>query len=516
MVERGAGGGGPRGLRAEQHLSGAAAAQGDGAKPVEQKVTRYFEATGNAAAVNSANLVARVQGFLTEINYTDGTAVKKGQHLFTIEPEPYQLKLQQAQAAEAAAQASLKQTEADFERQQELVQRQAASKAAFDAATAKRDTDKAKVLQAQADTKQAQINLDYTKVVAPFDGIVTARQVSVGELVGGSGTQVLATIVQLDPIYVNFNASERDVLHVRDMLYKRGTRRVRSARHRGRGRAADRRRAIRTRASSTTSRRPSTRAPARSRRAPNCRTQLRLMLPGFFVRVRVPLQETSAMLVPSVALGSDQGGRYVLVVNGENVDRAAQGRGRPDGRRDDRDRERPESRRPRGDRRHPARRSGTEGRSADARPRRTSPDDLPVFHRPAGPRQRPGDPDDRDRRGRAVVAARRAISRRDAADRAGADALSGRERAHPHRHRGAADRAAGQRRREHDLHAVDEHVRRHLHARSSRSRSAPTSTSRRCWCRTACRPRSPRCPMRCRSRASTSRSSRPRSCRSSR
>src|ERR1043166_6541389 len=58
------------------------------AKPVEQKVTRYFEATGNAAAVNSANLVARVQGFLTEIAYTDGQPVKKGDHLFTIEPEP--------------------------------------------------------------------------------------------------------------------------------------------------------------------------------------------------------------------------------------------------------------------------------------------------------------------------------------------------------------------------------------------------------------------------------------------
>src|SRR5205085_10673637 len=70
------------------------------AAPVAQKVTRYFEATGNAAAVNSANLVARVSGFLSEIQYSDGNAVKKGQHLFTIEPEPYQLKLQQPQAAE--------------------------------------------------------------------------------------------------------------------------------------------------------------------------------------------------------------------------------------------------------------------------------------------------------------------------------------------------------------------------------------------------------------------------------
>src|SRR4029079_14663902 len=76
------------------------------AKPVEQKVTRYFEATGNTAAINSANLVARVQGFLTEISYAEGAAVKKGTPLFTIEPEPYRLKLQQAQAAEAGGEAA--------------------------------------------------------------------------------------------------------------------------------------------------------------------------------------------------------------------------------------------------------------------------------------------------------------------------------------------------------------------------------------------------------------------------
>jgi RND family efflux transporter MFP subunit len=288
------------------------------AKPVEQKITRYFEATGNTAAVNSANLVARVQGFLTEIAYQDGASVKKGQHLFTIEPEPYQLKLQQSQASEAAAQATTTQTQADFERQQELVQRQAASKAAYDTSVANRDNAKAKLLQAQADTKQAQINLDYTKVVAPFDGVVTARQVSIGELVGSGGTQVLATIVQLDPIYVNFTASERDVLHVRDMLYKRNQRAVdligtevdvglqtdTGYPHKGKldyiapqvnqGTGTLAARAV----------------------LPN---ESRLLLPGFFTRVRVPLQETQALLVPSVALGSDQSGRYVLTVNGENT-----------------------------------------------------------------------------------------------------------------------------------------------------------------------------------------------------
>src|SRR3954469_5208415 len=288
------------------------------AKPVEQKITRYFEATGNTAAVNSANLVARVQGFLTEVAYQDGAAVKKGQHLFTIEPEPYQLKLQQAQASEAAAQATTTQTQADFERQQELVQRQAASKAAYDTSVANRDNAKAKLLQAQADAKQAQINLDYTKVVAPFDGVVTARQVSVGELVGSGGTQVLATIVQLDPIWLNFSASERDVLHVRDMLYKRGQRATNllgaevevglqtdsGYPHKGK---LDYIAPLVNQATGTLAARAE---------LPN---EARLLLPGFFARVRVPLEETPALLVASVALGSDQAGRYVLVVNADNT-----------------------------------------------------------------------------------------------------------------------------------------------------------------------------------------------------
>lgn len=288
------------------------------AKPKQQPVTRYFEATGNAAAVNSANLVARVQGFLTEIKYADGAAVKQGQHLFTIEPEPYQLKLQQAQAAEAAAQASAKQSEADFERQQELVQRQAASKAAFDAAQAKRDNDKARVLQAQADTKQAQINLNYTKVTAPFDGVVTARQVSVGELVGSGGTQVLATIVQLDPIWVNFSASERDVLRVRAELQRRGM-------TRGDMIGTEAEVGLQTEAGYPHKGKLDYIAPMVIASTGTLALRAILhnpnapLLPGYFVRVRVPLDEAPALLVPAVALGADQAGRYVLVVNADNT-----------------------------------------------------------------------------------------------------------------------------------------------------------------------------------------------------
>ena len=99
------------------------------ATPNQRNVTLFLQATGNAAAVNSANLVARVSGFVETINYKDGDIVKKGTLLFTIEPETYKLKLEQAKAAEESAQATVTQTDADYERQSVLAKTSTASKA---------------------------------------------------------------------------------------------------------------------------------------------------------------------------------------------------------------------------------------------------------------------------------------------------------------------------------------------------------------------------------------------------
>src|SRR6185436_9955254 len=184
----------------------------DVAVPVQGSFTRYLEATGNTAPVKSVDLVARVQGFLQTIEYKDGASVKEGAPLFTIEPETYKLKLEQAQAAESGAQATLRQAEADFKRQQDLVQRQAVSQATLDNSTSARDNAQANLLQAQVNTKIAAVNYGYTNVTAPFDGVVSAHLASVGELVGASSPTQLATIVALDPIWVNFHVNEQDVL----------------------------------------------------------------------------------------------------------------------------------------------------------------------------------------------------------------------------------------------------------------------------------------------------------------
>jgi RND family efflux transporter MFP subunit len=289
------------------------------AAPVEREVTNYFEATGNAAAINTVDLVARVQGFVQAVSYTDGDFVKKDTSLFTIEPEPYKLKVEAAQASVASSKASLTQTEADFKRQAELVRTQSTALSLYDQALAHRDSAQADLQSAQASERQAEITLGYTNVAAPFDGIMTARQVSIGELVGaGTSPTVLATIVQLDPIYVNFTASERDVLQTRATLARTGRTTAdllglpvevglqteEGYPHKGKldyiAPMVD----------------PSTGTLAARATLANAD---RALLPGYFVRVRIGEQPHPALLVPDAALGSDQGGRYVLVVNKDSV-----------------------------------------------------------------------------------------------------------------------------------------------------------------------------------------------------
>jgi RND family efflux transporter MFP subunit len=289
------------------------------ALPLQRPITRYLEASGNTAPIKNVDLVARVQGFLQSINYKDGAFVKEGTTLFTIEPETYKLKLEQAQAAEVGARATVKQAEADFKRQSDLVQRQAVSQATLDTSTSTRDNAQAGLQQAQVNTRIAAVNYGYTNVAAPFDGIVSAHLVSVGELVGASSPTQLATIVQLDPIYVNFNVNEQDVLRVREEGRRRGLT------------AADIGQfpvevALQTETgyphkgnldyvSPTINQSTGTLAVRGILPNPD-----RVLLPGFYVRVRVPIDtQQDALLVPDVALGSDQAGRYLLVVNSDNL-----------------------------------------------------------------------------------------------------------------------------------------------------------------------------------------------------
>src|SRR6266436_3737185 len=259
--------------------------------PLQQTFTPYLEATGNAASVNTVKLLARVQGYVQEIKYQDGATVKKGTPLFVIEPEPYKVQLEQAQAAEEGAKATLINAEAEFTRQQELQSKDVSTQANLDKARANRDTARANVLQAQANVQTAEINLGYTTVSAPFVGVVTARKVSVSELVGGDHTSELATIVQLDPIWVWFNLSERDVQRGRAQLTQQGVS------------IAD----------------LINKAPVEV----GMQTETGYPHKGLLDYVSPDVNQSTgalqALLVPEVAVGADQAGRYVLVVNADGI-----------------------------------------------------------------------------------------------------------------------------------------------------------------------------------------------------
>jgi RND family efflux transporter MFP subunit len=288
------------------------------AAPVAQKITRYLDATGNIAAIASVDLVARVQGFLQDISYTDGAAVKKGDVLFTVEPLPFRARLQQAQSAEAGAKAQLTNAEATFKRQLDLQSRQVASVQNLDDARGQRDLAQANVEQAVANTQIAAINYAYTRVLAPFDGRVTAHLVSVGELVGATPTQ-LATIVQLNPIHVTFNISEQDVQRIRADMLRRGVpisdiqkipveiglQSETGYPHIGHIDYVS----------------PTVDSGTGTMVVRGILDNEDLaLLPGYFARIRVPVaRDVDALLVPDVALNADQGGRYVLIVDADNV-----------------------------------------------------------------------------------------------------------------------------------------------------------------------------------------------------
>lgn len=290
------------------------------ATPEKQTVTRYLEFTGNTASINSVDLVARVEGFLMQIDYKDGAVVKKGDQLFLIQQDTYQADLDQAKASLASANAQLTNTTAEYQRQKTLGQQDFASQAVVDKARANMEQAQASVDSAKANIEIATINLGYTTVVAPFDGIVTRHLADVGQLVGNGTPTKLATIVQMNPIYAYFNIGENQVLRIKEALAKRG-------------RTIEQVQEVEI---DIGLQNEGTDYPHKGHLDyvspeldPSTGTLLvrgvfenkdLSLLPGLFVRVRIPVQSIpDAVLVDDTAIGSAQQGKYVLVVNKDDV-----------------------------------------------------------------------------------------------------------------------------------------------------------------------------------------------------
>lgn len=297
------------------------------AQPLQQPVTLYIYLTGNTAPYRTANLVARVQGFLESIDYQDGAAVTKGTQLFGIERDTYQAQLDQVKAQLAKDQSVLAQAQTNLDRYRRLQQQNSIAAQQAEDQSFVVQQNQATVALDQANVDAANINLGFTRIIAPFDGIVTNHQVDLGNLVGpsgASGSTTLATIVQTDPINVNFTVSEPQILAIRRNNAKEG-RPIRSSDlayissipveiglqdedgypHQGH---LDYVSPQIDSASGTLA----VRAVFDNKD--------HALFPGLFVRVRSPIgHQDKALLTRNDAIGTSQEGSYVLVVGTDNV-----------------------------------------------------------------------------------------------------------------------------------------------------------------------------------------------------
>ncbi|MHC5538661.1 efflux RND transporter periplasmic adaptor subunit [Singulisphaera rosea] len=340
------------------------------ATPVTQDVTNYIDVTGTTQPILSVDIRARVRGFLKERHFKEGSIVKKDQLLLVIDDVPFQVRLEQAKSRLAESEAMLKKAkqsrlrevaraqvaldqsqlklaQLDETRQRNLFTKNAGTREEMDRTEANRKKNEAQVDaasanldQAEADyettilaaeanaatartaVKDAEIELGYCRMYSPIDGRISRINFHEGNLVGDGMSSLLATVIKIDPIYAYVNMSEADLLRYRAANTSpgqsgSGAETAPMTMELGLSNEADRYPHLGV----ADYQDPGVDAGTGTIRVrgvfpnPNGR-----ILPGFFVRVRVPLdRRKDALLVPDRALGIDQSGSYLLVVNKENV-----------------------------------------------------------------------------------------------------------------------------------------------------------------------------------------------------
>jgi RND family efflux transporter MFP subunit len=294
-------------------------------RPVERTIVDQDEYVGRFVAVDAVEIRARVSGYLSDIHFTDGQMVKKGDLLFTIDHRPFEIVLDQMRANLAQARANLAFTEADLARGQELLHNKTITEQTYDQRTQAKRVAEASVTAQEAMVHSAELDLnDYSNPRAPIDGRIGDRRVSVGNLVtGGNGanTTLLATIVSVDPIRFEFTFDEASYLRYQRFAGAKASMGSSEGgvsvalelideadfKHTGRMDFVDN--AI-DRSSGTIRGRAVFANPGG------------LFTPGMFGRVRVPGSPPyTALLIPDQAVGTEQSRKFVLVVDDGGVAR---------------------------------------------------------------------------------------------------------------------------------------------------------------------------------------------------
>lgn len=293
------------------------------ARPVEREIGVDLQATGTVTGVETVEVRARVQGFVEQIHFRAGSVVAEGDLLFTIDPRPFRARLAQAEAELAGREATLQLARSNLAKAKALAKSQVMAAQELDTRTAEFDKAAADVALARANVDAAQLDLAWTEVRAPIGGRIGRNLVDKGALVGAADPTLLATIVNDTRVYVYFDVSEKQML---DFL------RARPGTPDG-GDARPAQPVLLARADETEFARRGTIDSADNQLDADTGTLRiravfdnpdRAVVPGTFVRLKIPTGREQAVLVPDLAVGTDQGGRYVLVVgDGDVVERRA-------------------------------------------------------------------------------------------------------------------------------------------------------------------------------------------------
>ncbi|MDR3637052.1 MAG: efflux RND transporter periplasmic adaptor subunit [Isosphaeraceae bacterium] len=285
------------------------------AQPVEKEIVEHEEFTGRTDAVLTVDVRARVTGYLEKVLFNDGDEVKEGDLLFQIDPRQYEADLARNEATVAQAEAHNKRLEADYQRAVKLLARGGIGREEYDKITGDHNEAEAAVGIAKAARDMAKLNAEWTKVIAPISGRLSRRMVDPGNLVKADDT-IMTNIVSQDTMYVYFDIDERTLLRLRRLIREGKIKSRQDAEvpilveladeagypHRGLINFSDNKID------------PST--GTLRVRGSIANPKPRVLSPGLFVRVQLPIGTPHrALMVPEQALGTDQGRKFVYVVN---------------------------------------------------------------------------------------------------------------------------------------------------------------------------------------------------------
>jgi RND family efflux transporter MFP subunit len=299
------------------------------AKPLQKDMTDYLEFTGTTKGFEEVEVRARVSGFLESMHFTPGTIVQKGELLFVIDPKEYMANLSAAQAELQSANAQLKRAQIEYERALRLFKKKAGAETEVVKWRGERDVARASVARAKAQEERALLDMSYTQVISPITGRVSRNLVDIGNLVGEGEPTLLTDVTSFDPMYAYFNLNERDLLRVMKLYREKieetghnpdteparnvdiplflGLANEQGYPHEGKFDFAE------------SGVDPGTGTLQLRGIFPNPGSNP-VLLPGLFARIRMPIAKLpGSLMVTERAIGSDQSGRYLMVVNRENV-----------------------------------------------------------------------------------------------------------------------------------------------------------------------------------------------------